>query len=148
MTDAEVPLLTVHLLSNNDGHDEVQLYGSPKKKAFKWWSPCCEVNSQRETGGQVGDVCNAYMKVFQCCRDDLTAVTPPGPNEMPRTYALHEQWPQAHGWAKAHHIKTLPQQWPRAEEHQILALEDSPPMKKRKVIKKKMGMARRGVADS
>ena len=44
MTDAEVPLLKVHL-SNNDGHDEVMLYGSPRKRtALKWWSSCCEVN--------------------------------------------------------------------------------------------------------
>ena len=147
MADAEVPFLKMRL-SNNDGHDEVMLYSSPRKRnVLKWWSPSCEVMSQGETDGQVGGVCDAYMKVFQCCRDDLTEVPPLGPNEMQRTYALHEQWPQPHGWAKAHHVKKLPQQWPHAEEDQIPALEDSPSLKKHKIIKKGSGMAGQRVAD-
>ena len=118
-------------LLNHDGYEEVMLYDVPKKRAeLKWWVKRCTVMTRWEKAGRVGGAEDAYMKVFQCDSDQLTAAPAMGSNECQQTYMEHQRWPLPCGWVKLHHVV-------RAEDLQFV---QEP---KGNIIKKASGMARK-----
>ena len=131
-------------LLNRDGHEEVMLYDVPKKKAeLKWWVKRCTVMTRCEKAGRVGSAEDAYMKVFQCDSDQLTAAPAMGSNECQQTYMEHQRWPLPCGWVKLHHVvQRFDSVTLRAEDLQFM---EEP---KRKMIQKASGMASRKVDDS